>query len=60
MSAKKIPEEMKVLELVAYHLDQKEAITSLAIGTRPVPVPGPGQVLVKIIGAPCNPSDLLF
>lgn len=55
-----IPKTMKVLELSAYHSDQKEALQSLAIATRPVPEPGPGEILIKMEGAPCNPSDLLF
>ena len=59
MRLKPIPEKMKVLELSAYHADPKEALQNLKIAERPVPQPGTGQVLVKIQGAPCNPSDLL-
>jgi NADPH2:quinone reductase len=47
------PNTMKALELRAYdgrlHLVQK-----------PVPRPGPGQVLVKVAASPINPSDLKF
>src|SRR5512141_1317114 len=32
----------------------------LTVGSRPVPRPGPGQVLVRIAAAPINPSDLGF
>lgn len=51
---------MQVLELAAYHPDQIDAIRELKIATRPIPEPGPGQILVKMRGAPVNPSDLLF
>ena len=48
-----IPAMMRALELRAYdgrlHLVQK-----------PVPQPGPGQVLVKMAASPVNPSDLKF
>jgi NADPH:quinone reductase-like Zn-dependent oxidoreductase len=33
---------------------------SLRIETRPVPKPERGQVLVKMVAAPINPSDLMF
>ena len=48
-----IPSTMRALELRAYdgrvHLVEK-----------PVPPPGPGQVLVRIAASPINPSDLKF
>jgi len=48
-----IPATMRALELRAYdgrlHLVQK-----------PVPQPGPGQVLIKMAASPVNPSDLKF
>jgi len=55
-----IPAQMHALQLEAFHEDVAEAIASLQLVTKRVPVPGPGQVLVKIEAAPCNPSDLLF
>jgi NADPH:quinone reductase-like Zn-dependent oxidoreductase len=32
----------------------------LAVEERPVPEPGPGEVRVRILASPVNPSDLLF
>jgi len=40
------------------HRDLTDALRSLRVGLRPVPQPGPGQVVVRIEAAPCNPSDL--
>ncbi|HUI42995.1 MAG TPA: zinc-binding dehydrogenase [Terriglobia bacterium] len=51
-----IPATMRALEIRAY--DGRPE--SLAIVTRPVPAPGPGQILVRIRAAPINPSDLMF
>ena len=48
-----IPTTMRALELRAYD-------GRLNLVERPVPQPGPGQVLVKIAAAPVNPSDLKF
>jgi NADPH:quinone reductase len=45
-----IPKEMRAICLTADG--------SLQVKTVPVPVPGKGQVLVKISAAPVNPSDL--
>ena len=55
-----VPEQMRALQLAAFHEDVSEAIRSLKVVTKPVPVPRRGQVLVKVEAAPCNPSDLLF
>ena len=54
------PAEMRALVLHRHHADRKTALRSLAVETRPVPAPGPGQVLVRIAAAPCNPSDVLL
>jgi NADPH:quinone reductase-like Zn-dependent oxidoreductase len=51
---------MKALVLDAYNSDLDKAIRSLKVGVRPLPKLTPGQVLVKVEAAPCNPSDLLF
>lgn len=55
-----IPSEMRALELANYHEDLTEAIQSLCVTRKPAPSPGPGQVLVRMEAAPCNPSDLVF
>ena len=55
-----IPPEMRVLELENYHEDITKAVEGLRVVQKPTPRPGPGQVLVRIAAAPCNPSDLVF
>lgn len=55
-----IPSEMRVLELVGYDEDVPAAVDNLRLATRPTPHPGPGEVLVRIAAAPCNPSDITF
>jgi NADPH:quinone reductase-like Zn-dependent oxidoreductase len=56
----KIPTDMQALVLNAYNADLETAIRNLQFSVRPVPRLKPGQVLVKMEAAPCNPSDLLF
>jgi NADPH:quinone reductase-like Zn-dependent oxidoreductase len=51
-----VPATMKALEVRAYGARPE----NLALAERPVPRPGPGQVLVRIAAAPVNPSDLMF
>jgi NADPH:quinone reductase-like Zn-dependent oxidoreductase len=46
---------MRALVLTA-HDGRRE---SLQVQTRPVPRPGPGQVLVRMAASPINPSDLM-
>ena len=48
-----IPSAMRALELRAYD-------GRLHLVEKPVPLPGPGQVLVRMAAAPVNPSDLKF
>lgn len=50
-----VPEEMSAVVLDAY-----DGPASLRLTRRPVPKPGPGQVLVKISASPMNPSDIAF
>ena len=54
-----IPRQMRAVQLEKQSLDLQEAIGALRIVSKPVPVSGPGQVLVRIEAAPCNPSDLV-
>jgi NADPH2:quinone reductase len=55
-----LPKTMRAVLLEAYHANVADAIRSLKVAERPVPVPRRGQVLIRIEGAPCNPSDLLL
>ena len=50
-----LPKTMRTLVLSAY-----SGPAALEVVDRPVPVPSPGQVLVKVEAAPVNPSDLTF
>ncbi|MFY0569364.1 zinc-binding dehydrogenase [Archangium lansingense] len=51
-----IPDTMRAVVLSAY--DGRPE--SLKVEERPVPRPGPGEVLVRLAAAPINPSDLMF
>lgn len=51
---------MKAIELEQPNSSLEAAIGNLRVIKKPIPIPKPGQVLVKIEAAPCNPSDLLF
>ena len=51
---------MKVIQIDQTNENLVEAIQSLKVVEKPIPTPGPGQVLIKMAAAPCNPSDLLF
>ncbi len=55
-----IPTIMRSVVLESYHADVADAIRALKIQERPLPRPRPGQVLVRVDAAPCNPSDLLL
>src|SRR6187455_3208387 len=55
-----IPEKMRAVVLEEYRENGADAIRGLAVRDRPVGKPRPGQVLVRIEAAPCNPSDLLL
>ncbi len=55
-----VPKSARALVLDEYNLDHIEAIRSLHVAERPIPTPGPGEVLVRVEAAACNPSDLLF
>ena len=55
MANEKLPDLMKVVVLDSY-----DGGKSLRLEQRPVPKPGPGEVLVKVAASPINPSDLSF
>ncbi|NDJ54923.1 MAG: zinc-binding dehydrogenase [Chloroflexi bacterium] len=50
-----IPEKMRVVRLKSY-----QGIDALEVVEVPTPKPGPGEVLIKVLAAPVNPSDLMF
>ena len=47
-------------EMTAVVLDSYTGVNALRIERRPVPMPGPNEVLVKVAATPINPSDLTF
>src|SRR5262249_57775082 len=51
-----IPDSMRAVQLTAY--DGRPE--SIAIVEMPVSRPGPGEVLVRVLASPINPSDLVF
>jgi NADPH:quinone reductase-like Zn-dependent oxidoreductase len=55
-----IPDAMRAVVLDDYRVDVEDAVAKLAVGTRPVPRPGHGEVLVRMEAAPVNQSDLLL
>jgi NADPH2:quinone reductase len=52
-----IPTEMRALVLQSHDDDLTQA---MQVVTKPVPIPGPGQVLVRMEASPVNPSDTMF
>ncbi len=54
------PKTMQALVLPQYGKSVGDAIRSLDVRERKIPRLGPAQVLVRVEGAPCNPSDLMF
>lgn len=57
---KALPTTMRALLLERYIEHDTDSIRGLRLVEKPVPKPGPGQVLVRMEAAPCNPSDLMF
>lgn len=51
---------MQALELGAHAETVRQACNNLRVVTRDVPVPGRGQLLVRVEATPCNPSDLSY
>ena len=55
MTSSQIPEQMTAVLLESY-----EGAAGLRVVQRPVPQPGPKDVLIRVAAAPINPSDLSF
>ena len=55
MMKENIPDQM-----TAVVLDTYTGVNGLRVEQRPVPQPGPNEVLVKVAATPINPSDLAF
>ena len=55
MTSSQIPEQMTAVLLESY-----EGAAGLRVVQRPVPQPGPKDVLIQVAAAPINPSDLSF
>jgi NADPH:quinone reductase len=55
MAKENIPDQMNAVVLDSY-----TGVHALRTERRPVPQPGPNEVLVKVAAAPINPSDLAF
>jgi NADPH2:quinone reductase len=53
MTSERLPDRMAALEIAAYG-------GPLRLVEKPLPRPGPGQVVVRIAASPVNPSDLMF
>lgn len=51
-----LPATMRAVQLRNY----EGKSDSLDVGEVPLPHPGPGEVLVKVLASPVNPSDLMF
>ncbi len=47
-------------QMTAVVLDSYSGVEALRVERRPVPKPGPNQVLVEVAASPINPSDLAF
>ena len=56
----KLPAEMNALVADALGDGPVDALGKLRVTRLAMPRPGPGQVLVRIHAAPCNPADLLY
>ncbi|MBS0629175.1 MAG: zinc-binding dehydrogenase [Verrucomicrobia bacterium] len=52
--------KMKAIQIDTPAADIEKAIQSLKVVELPIPKPGPGEVLVKMGAATCNPSDLAY
>src|SRR5438105_12722838 len=55
-----VPAEMDAVVADAHGKGPIDALANLRVARRSVHRPGPGQVLVRIHAAPCNPADVLY
>lgn len=50
----------KAAIISSYNDNLIRAILGISVGERPVPVPGPDEVVIKVSASPVNPSDIAF
>jgi NADPH:quinone reductase-like Zn-dependent oxidoreductase len=60
MNPKQVPGVMKAIVLEAYNSNLGRVLRSLSIQEKEIRTPGDDEVLVRMDGAPCNPSDIAF
>lgn len=53
-------EKMNALTISAYNTNLIRAMQAMKIEEREMPLPGTGEVLIKVLLAPVNPSDIAF
>ena len=56
----KIPDSTKALVIETYNANLMRALRTMKIVEKPLILPKPGEVLVKMDASPVNPSDIAF